>query len=72
MPFLLPNQQHQSTEGKFLITPTLLTTGNRYQPLKKIAITYLPMQTKVNFNASELCTWCLWSQTVLQKGHSAN
>jgi len=27
MPFLPPNQQPQSTEGKFLITPTLLTTG---------------------------------------------
>jgi len=46
MPFLPPNQHRQSTEGKFLITPTLLTTGNRYQPLKKIAISNLPMQKK--------------------------
>jgi len=39
MPFLPPNQQRQSTEGKFVITPTcpLLTTANRYPPLKKIA-----------------------------------
>jgi len=28
MPFLPPNQQRQSTDGKFLTTPTLLTTGN--------------------------------------------
>jgi len=27
--FLPPNQQRQSTEGKFLITSTLLTKGNR-------------------------------------------
>jgi len=50
MPFLPPNQQRQSTEGKFLITPTLLTTGNRYRPLKKIAISNLSMQTNSNFN----------------------
>jgi len=47
MPFLPPNQQRQSTEGKFLITPTLLTTGNRYRLLKKIAISNLLMQTSV-------------------------
>jgi len=52
MPFLSPNQQRQSTEGQFLITTTLLTTGNRYRPLKKIAISNLPMQTNGNFNAS--------------------
>jgi len=52
MPFLPPNQQRQSTEGKFPITPILLTTGNRYRPLKKIAISNLPMQTNGNFNAS--------------------
>jgi len=45
MPFLPPNQQRQSTESKFLITSTLLTTRNRYRPLKKIAISNLPMQT---------------------------
>jgi len=50
MPFLPPNQQRQSTEGKFLISPTLLTTGNRYRPLNKIAISNLPMQTNGNFN----------------------
>jgi len=32
MPFLPPNQQRQSTEGKFLTTPTLLTTGNLILP----------------------------------------
>jgi len=32
MPFLPPNKQRQSTEGKFLITPTLLTTGNLILP----------------------------------------
>jgi len=50
MPFLPPNQQRQSTEGKFVITPTcpLLTTANRYPPLKKIAISNLPVQTKLN------------------------
>jgi len=52
MPFLPPHQQRQCTEGEFLITPTLLTTGNRYRPLKKIAISILPMQTNGNFNAS--------------------
>jgi len=50
MPFLPPNQQRQSAEGKYLITPTLLTTGNRYRPLKKIAISNLPMQTNGNLN----------------------
>jgi len=50
MPFLPPNQQRQSTEDKFLITPTLLTTGNRYRPLKKIAISHLPMQISGNFH----------------------
>jgi len=52
MPFVPLNQQRQSTEGKFLIKPTLLTTGNRYRPLKKTAISNLPMQTNGNFNAS--------------------
>jgi len=52
MPFLPPNQQRQSTEGKFLTTPTLLITGNRYRPLKKTAISNLPMQTIGNFKAS--------------------
>jgi len=28
MPFLPSNQQRQSTEGKFLVTHNLLTTGN--------------------------------------------
>ena len=32
---------------KFLIAPTLLTTGNCYRPLKKTAISNLPMQTIV-------------------------
>ena len=32
MPLLPPNQQRQSTEGKFLITPTLLTRGNLILP----------------------------------------
>jgi len=50
--FPAANQQRQSTEGKFLITPTLLPTGNRYRPLKKIAISNLSMQTNGNFNAS--------------------
>jgi len=50
MPFLPLSQQRQSTEGKLLITPALLTTGNRYRPLKKIAISYLPTQTSCNFN----------------------
>jgi len=54
MPFLPPNEQRQRTEGKFLITPTLLTTENRYRPLKKIAISNLPMQTNANFIASSL------------------
>jgi len=44
MPFLPPSQQRQSTEDKFLITPTLLTTGKRYRPLKKIAISNLCYQ----------------------------
>jgi len=52
MPFLPPNQQRQSTVGKFRIPPTLLTTGNRYRPLKKIAVSNLLMQTNGNFNAS--------------------
>jgi len=52
MPFVPLNQQRQSTEGKFLITPTLLTTGNRYRPLKKTAISNLPMQSNGNCNAS--------------------
>jgi len=52
MLFLPMNQQRQSTEGKFLTTPTLLITGNRYRPLKKTAISNLPMQTIGNFNAS--------------------
>jgi len=52
IPFVPLNQQRQSTEGKFLIKPTLLTTGNRYRPLKKTAISNLPMQTNGNFNAS--------------------
>jgi len=50
MPCLPPNQQRQSTEGKFLITPTLLTTGNRYRPLKKIAICK-PMVTSMRQNS---------------------
>jgi len=54
MPFLPPNEQRQRTEGKFLITPTLLTTENRYRLLKKIAISNLPMQTNANFIASSL------------------
>jgi len=52
MPFLPPNQQRQSTEGKFLTTSILLTTGNHYRPVKKTVISNLPMQTNGNFSAS--------------------
>ena len=50
--FCRPTNSVKALKANILITPTILTAGNRCRPLKKIAISNLPMQTSDNFNAS--------------------